>query len=149
MSPGTRALLAPFVAVVGFGLALGGCTYREAGPPEAHFKEFDAKPPKADSVTVCHAYGCKAQTQVTFTANDVAELSLVMMSVPRDDSAREERRALAHAIGWMERRVAPAVGTATDRPSMDFRGSGDRSQQDCVDEAPTPPAICSCSIATG
>ena len=135
MSPGTRALLAPFVAVVGLGLALGGCTYREAGPPEAHFKEFDAKPPKADSVTVCHAYGCKAQTQVTFTANDVAELSLVMMSVPRDDSAREERRALAHAIGWMERRVAPAVGTATDRPSMDFRGSGDRSQQDCVDEA--------------
>ncbi|MET0870073.1 MAG: hypothetical protein ABWY15_04225 [Methyloceanibacter sp.] len=31
--------------------------------------------------------------------------------------------------------MAPAVGTATDRPSMDFRGSGDRSQQDCVDEA--------------
>ena len=57
MSPGTRALLAPFVAVVGLGLALGGCTYREAGPPEAHFKEFAAKPPEADSVTVCHAYG--------------------------------------------------------------------------------------------
>jgi hypothetical protein len=35
----------------------------------------------------------------------------------------------------MERRVAPAAGTATDRPGMDFRGSGDRSQQDCVDEA--------------
>ena len=31
--------------------------------------------------------------------------------------------------------MAPNVGTATDRPSMDFRGSGDRSQQDCVDEA--------------
>ena len=60
---------------------------------------------------------------------------MVMTTVPRDDSPREERRAIANAIGWMERRVAPAVGTATDRPSMDFRGSGDRSQQDCVDEA--------------
>jgi hypothetical protein len=59
----------------------------------------------------------------------------VMTTVPRDDSPREERRAIANAIGWMERRVAPAAGTAGDRPSMDFRGSGDRGQQDCVDEA--------------
>jgi hypothetical protein len=58
-----------------------------------------------------------------------------MTTVPRDDSPREERRAIANVIGWMERPVAPAVGTARDRPSMDFRGSGDRSQQDCVDEA--------------
>jgi hypothetical protein len=35
----------------------------------------------------------------------------------------------------MERRVAPTTGTATDRPSMDFSGSGDKTQQDCVDEA--------------
>jgi hypothetical protein len=52
---------------------------------------------------------------------------MVMTTVPRDDSPREERRAIANAIGWMERRVAPTTGTATDRP-MDFRGSGDRSQ---------------------
>jgi hypothetical protein len=42
---------------------------------------------------------------------------------------------MAYAIAWMERRVAPTVGTATDRPSMDFIGSGDPTQQDCVDEA--------------
>ena len=35
----------------------------------------------------------------------------------------------------MERRVAPAVGTASDRTSIDLRGSGDPSQPDCVDEA--------------
>ena len=35
----------------------------------------------------------------------------------------------------MERRVAPTVGTASDRSSVDFLGSGDESQQDCVDEA--------------
>ena len=130
------ALQALFAALMGAALALlGGCVYREAGPPEAHFKSFESKPPEGDRVTVCHAYGCKAQTPFTFTPSDIAELSALMASVPRDDSPREERRAMAYAIGWMERRVAPTVGTANDRPSMDFGGSGDSTQQDCVDEA--------------
>jgi len=128
-----HALIAGFLAAALAGLA--GCVYRQEGPPEAHYKDFSAKPPEADTVTVCHAYGCKAQTAFTFTPSDFSELFVVMTLVPREDSPREERRAIAHAIGWMERRVAPTVGTATDRPSMDFRGSGDRSQQDCVDEA--------------
>ncbi|MGD9501271.1 MAG: hypothetical protein AB7V40_02145 [Methyloceanibacter sp.] len=130
------ALQALFAALMGGALGLlGGCVYREAGPPEAHFKSFESKPPQGDRVTVCHAYGCKAQTAFTFTPGDIAELSAMMASVPRDDSPREERRAVAYAIGWMERRVAPVAGTATDRAGMDFGGSGDKSQQDCVDEA--------------
>jgi hypothetical protein len=132
----SRALQALVAGLCGFSLALlGGCVYREQGPPQAHFETFSAKPPQGDSVTVCHAYGCKAQTAFTFTPSDIAELFVLMSMVPRVDSPREERRAIAYAIGWMERRVAPAAGTATDRPGMDFRGSGDRSQQDCVDEA--------------
>jgi hypothetical protein len=132
----SRALQALCAGLFGSALSLlGGCVYREAGPPESHFKTIAAKPPQGDSVTVCHAYGCKRQTAFTFTPGDIAELFMVMTTVPRDDSPREERRAIANAIGWMERRVAPAAGTATDRASMDFRGSGDASQQDCVDEA--------------
>ena len=132
----SRALQALFAGLIGSALAiLGGCVYREAGPPEAHFETFASKPPQGDSVTVCHAYGCKAQTAFTFTPSDISELFVVMTTVPRDDGPREERRAIANAIGWMERRVAPAAGTATDRAGMDFSGSGDRSQQDCVDEA--------------
>jgi hypothetical protein len=50
-----------------------------------------------------------------------------MQRVRRNDTSREERRAIAYAIGWMERRVAPTVGTARNRPSMDFMGSGDDS----------------------
>jgi hypothetical protein len=121
--------------VLAVALALGGCVYEEEGPPEAHFEKFAAHPPKGDTITVCHAYGCKAQTKFTFSTSDMAEISGLMARVRRDDSAAEERRAIAYAIGWMERRVAPAVGTTTDRPSMDFRGSGDKTQQDCVDEA--------------
>ena len=131
-----RVLRAPRVAVLAGALfALSGCVYKEDGPPEAHFQKFGSTPPKGDTVTVCHAYGCKEQTKFTFTPADIAEISALMARVRRDDSPREERRAMAHAIAWMERRVAPIAGTATDRPGMDFGGSGVTSQQDCVDEA--------------
>jgi hypothetical protein len=116
-------------------LPLAACVYEQEGPPEAHFEKFAAKPPEGDTVTVCHAYGCKAQTPFTFSPSDIDQIADLMERVRRDDSAREERRALAYAIGWMERRVAPTAGTASDRPSMDFLGSSDPSQQDCVDEA--------------
>ena len=131
-----RASCAPLVALLaGALLALGGCVYDEEGPPEAHFEKFGSTPPKGDTVMVCHAYGCKEQTKFTFTPADIAEISALMARVRRDDTPFEERRAIAYAIAWMERRVAPAAGTATDRPGMDFAGSGVSSQQDCVDEA--------------
>ncbi len=131
-----RALPASLTVLMGLALTLlGGCVYQQEGPPEAHFEQFAAKAPQANTVTVCHAYGCKAQTPFTFTQADVAEIAQLMARVRLDDSAAQERRAVAYAVAWMERRVAPVVGTATDRPSMDFLGSGDPSQKDCVDEA--------------
>jgi hypothetical protein len=94
------ALRALVAVLLGSALALlGGCVYREAGPPEAPFETFASKPPQGDTVTVCHAYGCKAQTAVTFTQADIAELFVVMTTVPRDDSPREERRAIAMRSG--------------------------------------------------
>lgn len=121
---------------MGIGLSsLSGCVYEQEGPPEAHFQRFDTQAPKGDKVTVCHAYGCKKQTPFTFSESDIAEIGGLMARIRRDDTPAEERRAISYAIAWMERRVAPAVGTASDRPSMDFLGSGDSTQQDCVDEA--------------
>ena len=130
-----RAFIAPLALLLGLALVALGCTYDEDGPPDAHFEKFATKPPNRDNVTVCHAYGCKAQTRFTFTESDITELRALMARVPRSDTPAEERRALAYAIAWMERRVAPTVGTASDRTSIDLRGSGDPSQLDCVDEA--------------
>jgi hypothetical protein len=135
MSSCRRAFLAPVMMLVGATLGLGGCVYEQEGPPDLHFQKFETKPPRGDTVTVCHAYGCKEQTPFTFSQADIAEISALMARTRRNDSPAEERRAIAYAIAWMERRVAPTVGTATDRPSMDFIGSGDSTQQDCVDEA--------------
>jgi hypothetical protein len=106
------------MGVLGLALTIfGGCVYRQAGPPEAHFKEFSTKAPMADSVTVCHAYGCKAQTPFTFTPSDIAEVSSVMMRVRRDDSPREEAgpHCLCHRLDGAARSADYRNG---DRPAQ-------------------------------
>ncbi|HXV83272.1 MAG TPA: hypothetical protein VEG60_25710 [Candidatus Binatia bacterium] len=128
-------MLCPRVLPFILPISLFGCVYYQEGPPEAHFKEFETKPPVLNTVTVCHAYGCKMQTPFSFSGRDIAEIALLMDQVKRNDTPSEERRALAYAVAWMERRVGPVVGTERDRPNMSFSGSGDPTQQDCVDEA--------------
>jgi hypothetical protein len=65
----------------------------------------------------------------------MAAIRELMEKTRAADTPAEERRAIAYAIGWMERRVGDAIGTKADRPGMDFTASGDPTQQDCVDEA--------------
>ncbi len=64
-----------------------------------------------------------------------------MARVRRNDSPAEERRAIAYAIAWMERRVAPTVGAANYRPNLDFAGSGDDSSRTASMRPTIPRAI--------
>lgn len=116
-------------------LSLGACTHDRTGPTLGHFDEFHVTRPSGNTVYVCSAYGCKKQTKFRFTDADIKELQAVMKKAAKNDSADEERRAVAYAIGWMENRVGKEIGTDKDRPGMDFAASGDPTQQDCVDEA--------------
>ena len=124
-------LLAPLVLA----LLLAGCSFAGSGPPHSHFASFKTPPPQGRTVTICSAYGCKTKTPFTFMPSDLGAIDAIMRHVRRADTASEERRAVAHAIGWIENRVGRATGTDTDRKSIDFLGSGDPTQQDCVDEA--------------
>ncbi len=117
------------------GVLLGGCTHERLGPVEGHFQDFKVDAPNKNRVSVCHGYSCKFQTKFTFTDADVAEIKAIFKKVKKDDTAGEERRAVAYAIGWIENRVGKAIGTDKDRPGMDFAATGDKSQQDCVDES--------------
>jgi hypothetical protein len=116
-------------------LGAAGCTHPGFGSIENHFAVFNARPPKGSTVYVCHAYGCRMNTRFTFTPKDMADISKLMSSTRKADTPHEERRAVAYAIGWIERRVGDAIGTKDDRAGMDFAASGDPTQQDCVDEA--------------
>ncbi len=130
--------IVPFPRLLGAGLlvlTLGACTHPRTGPVGQHFVDFKARGPAANTVYVCHAYGCSRQTRFRFTDADIAELRGVMSKVRTSDTPAEERRATAYAIAWMETRVGKVIGTDKDRPGMDFQGSGDPTQNDCVDEA--------------
>jgi hypothetical protein len=115
--------------------ALSACTYNRDGPPGAHFSQFKATAPEGNTAIVCHAYTCKQQTRVNFAPSAIAEVSKLMKKTMKDDSAAEERRAVAYAIAWFETYVGNKIGTSTDRPGMEYNGPGDPTQQDCVDEA--------------
>ena len=117
------------------GLMLGACTHVRTGPVSQHYVDFSVRPPRNNTVYVCHAYGCRMQTPFRFTDADIAALKTLMQKTRKADSPHEERRAVAYAIGWMETRTGAVIGTSADRPGMDFSASGDPTQQDCVDEA--------------
>lgn len=116
-------------------LSAGACTHERTGSVDRHFADFNSREPRGNTVYVCHAYGCSIQTRFRFTDDDVAALRDLMETTRKEDSAHEERRAIAYAIGWIERRIGDVLGTKDDRPGMDFSGPGDPTQQDCVDEA--------------
>jgi hypothetical protein len=125
----------PLAVLVALAGALAGCTYGGFGSLDGHYATFAVAPPDRAAVEVCHAYGCQRRTRVVFTDPDLAEIKALMIRTRAADTPAEERRAIAYAIGWIERRVGGQIGTSSDRPGMDFAGSGDPTQQDCVDEA--------------
>jgi hypothetical protein len=116
-------------------LALAGCTFEREGPAEYHFQEFKARAPRGNTVYLCSAYGCQTQTPVVFGPDQVKTIAELIRKTKKGDSAAEERRAIAYAVGWMETYSGEIAGTKADRPGMDWDGSGDPTQQDCVDEA--------------
>lgn len=123
------------IAAFSVACVLGGCTYEREGPPAYHYQEFKTRAPTSRTVFVCHAYGCKKQTPVKFGPEQMSEIAALMRKTKKGDTPHEERRAIAYAIAWMETYSGKITGTSADRPGMEFTGSGDPTQQDCVDEA--------------
>lgn len=130
---GARGIWLALVACLS--LAGAACTHMPSLDRSEHYALFNARMPIGSTVHVCHAYGCRSQTKVRFKPQHIAKIRSLMRKTAKDTSAAEERRAVAYAIGWMERHVGRIIGTSNDRPGMDFAASGDPTQQDCVDEA--------------
>ncbi len=134
MSVHRQVATAVMVSVVAaFGVA--GCTYERHFGIDAHYADWQARKPRGRFVTVCSAYGCRKQTKVKFSDDKMKSIAALMRKTKRKDTPAEERRAVAYAVGAIEKYVGEIVGTKRDRPGMDFTASGDPTQQDCVDEA--------------
>ncbi|WKW52302.1 hypothetical protein [Rhodomicrobium lacus] len=114
---------------------LSACTFDREGSPDLHFADFKSEPPRKNSVWLCHAYGCQQKTKVTFGARQINEIAALMAKTKKADTPQEERRAIAYAIAYMYVWTGNVVGTIKDRPGMDYDGSGDPTQMDCVDHS--------------
>jgi hypothetical protein len=111
---------------------LAGCAGQSSGGPGGWYAAHGGTAPAGDRIYVCHAFGCARRTAVGLGPGDVRRLR-AMLAGARTPAA--ERAAAARAVAWLERRVAPAVGSAGDVGGLDLWNAGRPGQMDCIDEA--------------
>jgi hypothetical protein len=110
-------------------LPLVACTYDDGPNTNKRYLELGIDAPEKDEVVICHAYGCKMKTPYRFTSANIAEIKREMKRVKRNDSPAEERRAIAYAIGLMERQVGAAIGIKDKRTASTNRRTRQASSQ--------------------
>ncbi|MDJ0929613.1 hypothetical protein [Breoghania sp.] len=120
---------AAFVVV---GLSLADCAGQAANSASSWYAQHDSVAPRGDKVVICHDFGCASRTPVRFSAKDLSRLKFILSEGAELPQA--ERKAVARAVQWQERRVVPTVGSANGKGGMTF-DSGVRGQIDCIDEA--------------
>ncbi|WP_321340550.1 hypothetical protein [Breoghania sp.] len=114
------------------GVLLAGCAGQALESPTTWYGRHNAVKPRGDRIVICHGFGCSLRTPVDFSAKDLAKLKRIVAAGASSPAA--ERKALARAVRWQERRVAPTVGSANDKGGFNFE-SGVPGQMDCIDEA--------------
>ena len=88
--------------------------------------------PTTERVVICHGFACKFRTLIGFGTDDHAELRKIMGKVTTPEA---ERAAIAKAVAWYGKRIAPEAGTARARARATANSSGDPSQIDCVESS--------------
>jgi hypothetical protein len=96
------------------------------------YASVSLSPPTTRLVVVCHDFGCTQRTPVGLSSGDLATLTSLL--APGRASAEAERRAVAAAGAWFDRRIGPAAGT-THRVARatGLGGQGTVGQMDCID----------------
>lgn len=98
---------------------------------ELAFTEVSLKLPTIASVTVCHGFGCTYRTEIGLGNGDRAKLAALLAAGRA--SAEAERRAVATAVAWFDRRVGPHVGTTGRIARAGFLTRTGPGQMDCID----------------
>jgi hypothetical protein len=99
----------------------------------AIYSDLSVSAPNSQVVTVCHGFGCKFRTPVAFGNSDRAKLNQLL--APGRASPEAERRAVAEAVAWFGRRIAPETGTGRAVARAGPAHAGDPSQFDCIDSS--------------
>jgi len=82
---------------------------------------------------VCHGFGCAYRTPILLRNADKVQFKKLFEPVAVK-SPEAERKAIAAAMAWFEKRVAAEAGTATAKARAGLGHAGDPSQFDCLDK---------------
>lgn len=121
------------VLMIALAAGLAGCAGQADGLPTNWYATHDGVPPSREKTVVCHGFGCHLKTSVSFSPADMKALGEILAAGSASPAA--EREAIARAVQWQEKRVAPIVGSANDVGGFTLHGSGVPGQMDCIDEA--------------
>src|SRR5215475_5294095 len=101
------------------------------GVIEAAYGAFPVAPPTSRIVFVCHGFGCKYRAEWDLTDGDRAKLAH-LLAVGRS-SPEAERKAVAAAGAWFDKRVGPVAGTQNHVARAGAKHMYDVHHFDCID----------------
>ncbi|HEY0223332.1 MAG TPA: hypothetical protein VGC38_02340 [Pseudolabrys sp.] len=125
-----------FLAVMCATVAAISCGFAGAGEFDpvlnSQYADWSLMPPSIAAFTVCHGFGCRDRTEVAFSASDRVKMAQILRTGQSSPAA--ERKAIATAVAWFDRRVGPETGTMhhVARAGMSEMSNPD-SQFDCID----------------
>ena len=120
----------------GFIFAVCGAVAMAATSPnvvDAAYGGYSVTPPTPATVFVCHGFGCKYRDEVDLTAGDRTKLTQILAAGRASPAA--ERKAVAAAGAWFDRRVGPVAGTQNHVARAGARYMYDIHQFDCIDSS--------------
>jgi hypothetical protein len=103
----------------------------EDDPIASFYEGLQLEAPTTDTVVVCHGFGCRYHTEIDLSNAD--RLRLSTMLAPGRASPTFERRAVATAIAWWDRRIGPLAGTSNRVDNAGVDEIDDPGQMDSVD----------------
>jgi hypothetical protein len=100
---------------------------------DAAYGGFSVSPPTPSIIFVCHGFGCRYRAEVDLAAGDRAHLAQIMAAGWASPAA--ERKAVAAAGAWFDRRMAPVAGTENHVARAGMKYMYDTRQFDCIDSS--------------
>ncbi|MCX7297265.1 MAG: hypothetical protein NTU64_10380 [Hyphomicrobiales bacterium] len=99
----------------------------------ATYGDLSVSPPSIDAISICHGFGCKFRDELALTGADRATLARFLAAGAA--SAAAERRAIAAAGAWFDRRIGPVAGTVGHVARANREYMFDKRQMDCIDSS--------------
>jgi len=87
--------------------------------------------PTTDLIVVCHGVGCRYRTEIVLSGADRVRITTLL--APGRASPTFERRAIATAVAWWDRRIGPVAGTTHRVEHAGIDETGDPGQMDSID----------------